>query len=192
MTLFTQRKNKFSRALLATSLVFGAFSFNVNATSPTHPSGLNQNMITTQMYSASNYVSINETKMYPKPAAGQEQHILTLPKIENESDYMIEIEIGQTQMVDCNKHGLIGELKQLSVEGWGYNYYQVDTIVDGPSTMMACFEKAKTAKFLSINADLILNYDSRLAKVFYLPENSQLRYRVWKVETEFSYSGQAK
>ncbi|MCL1130056.1 serine protease inhibitor ecotin [Shewanella sairae] len=191
MTLLTNSSKLFSRSLVATSLVFCAFSFDVNATSPAHPSGMNQNMLTAQMYSSNNYVSNNETKMYPRPESGQEQHILTLPKLDNEADYMVEIEIGQTQMVDCNKRGLIGELKQLSVEGWGYNYYQVDKIVDGPSTMMACFDQAKTEKFLKINADLLLKYDSRLPKVFYLPENSELRYRIWKVDSDYGYSTHA-
>ncbi|MGS0727108.1 serine protease inhibitor ecotin, partial [Shewanella sp. 0m-11] len=134
----------------------------------------------------------SETKMYPKPATGQEQHILTLPKLDNEADYRVEIEIGQTQMVDCNQHRLVGELKQHTVKGWGYSYYQVDKISEGPSTMMACFEQAKTEKFLKINADLMVKYDSRLPKVFYLPENTQVRYRVWKVESQFNYSGNTK
>ncbi|ABV87649.1 serine protease inhibitor ecotin [Shewanella pealeana] len=191
MTLFTAANKHFARTLLASSLILSAFSFNASATSPAHPSGLNQNMISAQMYSASDYTATKETKMYPKPEAGQVQHILTLPKLDNEDDYRVEIQIGQTKMVDCNKHGLSGELKQHSVKGWGYNYYQVDTISDGPSTMMACFEQTKTEKFLPIGDDLMLKYDSRLPKVFYLPENTQVRYRVWKAESAFNYSGEA-
>ncbi|MGS0675691.1 serine protease inhibitor ecotin [Shewanella sp. 125m-1] len=197
MTLLTTLNQRFGRTLLASSLVFATFSFNASATSPTHPSGVNQNMISAKIYSASDYSNpdtgvTSETKMYPKPATGQEQHILTLPKLDNEADYRVEIEIGQTQMVDCNQHRLVGELKQHTVKGWGYSYYQVDKISEGPSTMMACFEQAKTEKFLKINADLMVKYDSRLPKVFYLPENAQVRYRVWKVESQFNYSGNTK
>ncbi|GIU31343.1 serine protease inhibitor ecotin [Shewanella sp. MBTL60-007] len=191
MTLFTSGNTRFARTLLASSLIFSAFSFNASATSPAHPSGVNQNMISAQMYTANDYSSTKETKMFPVPQTGQVQHILTLPKLENEADYRVEIQIGQTKMVDCNKHGLNGELKQHSVKGWGYNYYQVDSISEGPSTMMACFDQAKTEKFLPIRDDLMLKYDSRLPKVFYLPENTQVRYRVWKVESPFSYSGEA-
>ncbi|WP_299809449.1 serine protease inhibitor ecotin [uncultured Shewanella sp.] len=189
MTLFTAANKTFTRTLLASSLILSAFSFNASATSPAHPSGLNQNMISAQMYTVANYSVTKETKMYPAPQSGQVQHILTLPKLDNEADYMVEIQIGQTKMVDCNNHGLSGELKQHTVKGWGYNYYQVDSISEGPSTMMACFEQTKTEKFLPIADDLMLKYDSRLPKVFYLPENSQVRYRVWKVESAFSYAG---
>ncbi|MCG9730931.1 serine protease inhibitor ecotin [Shewanella sp. Isolate13] len=191
MTLFTTGNTRFTRTLLASSLILSAFSFNASATSPAHPSGVNQNMISAQMYTANDYSTTKETKMFPAPQTGQVQHILTLPKLENEADYRVEIQIGQTKMVDCNKHGLNGELKQHSVKGWGYNYYQVDSISEGPSTMMACFDQAKTEKFLPIRDDLMLKYDSRLPKVFYLPENTQVRYRVWKVESPFSYSGEA-
>ncbi|MGS0727321.1 serine protease inhibitor ecotin, partial [Shewanella sp. 0m-11] len=86
MTLLTTLNQRFGRTLLASSLVFATFSFNASATSPTHPSGVNQNMISAQIYSASDYSNpdtgaTSETKMYPKPATGQEQHILTLPKL---------------------------------------------------------------------------------------------------------------
>ncbi|MCK8045494.1 serine protease inhibitor ecotin [Shewanella sp. 1CM18E] len=188
MTTFTNTTKQLGRTLLTTSLIFAAFSFNANATSPLHPSGLNQNMLTSQTYTQENYQGSDAIKMYPKPENGQVQHILTLPKLDNESDYMIEIEIGQSRMVDCNKHSLNGDLQQLTVQGWGYNYYQVNSITDGPSTMMACFDQAKTEQFLTIRSDLMLKYDSRTAKVFYLPENTQIRYRVWQATSEFDYS----
>ncbi|MCL1137168.1 serine protease inhibitor ecotin [Shewanella pneumatophori] len=182
-----------TRTLLTTSLTIGAITlaamtFSASATSPVHPSAIDQPMLTSQSYTSKSYKVSADTKMYPKPEAGQVQHILTLPKLDNENDYMVEIEIGQSRMVDCNKHSLNGDLQQLTVKGWGYNYYQVDNITDGPSTMMACFEQVKTEQFLTIRSDLMMKYDSRTAKVFYLPENTQIRYRVWQATSEFDYS----
>ncbi|WP_108946669.1 serine protease inhibitor ecotin [Shewanella halifaxensis] len=188
MTTFTNTTKQLARTLLTTSIMFAAFSFNANATSPVHPSGLNQNMLTSQSYTQENYLTSDATKMYPKPEDGQVQHILTLPKLDNEDNYMVEIEIGQLRNVDCNKHGLMGKLTQKTVQGWGYNFYQVDEIKDGPSTMMACFEKEKTEKFLTISDKLTLKYDSRLPKVFYLPEGTQIRYRLWQATSDFNYS----
>lgn len=182
--------NKQVRSLsLATGLLLTAATFSASATSPVKPDQTVQPMINAQVYSATDYVPQEASKMFPAPKEGQIQHILTLNTLDNEADYMLEIQIGQTKMVDCNKHGLAGELKQLSVEGWGYNYYQVDSINEGPSTMMACFDKALTEQFLPIQGSLKIAYDSRLPKVIYLPENSQVRYRVWKVEAPFAYSG---
>ena len=176
-------------SILAVSLL----SFNASATSPAHPTDLNQsghmqNIITSQVFSSSNYQVQDATKMFPVPETGMVQHILTLPKLDDESNYMVEIQIGQTQMVDCNGGSLSGDLQQHSVQGWGYNYYQVDSITQGPTTMMACFKQAKKEAFVPIRAELKIKYDSRLDKVFYLPEGSELRYRVWAVESQFSTS----
>jgi len=179
-------------AFSTTALAFSLLSFNALATSPAHPNGHNQNMITTQAFSSTDYQSQEATKMFPTPDEGMEQHILTLPKLSHESDYMVEIQIGQTKMVDCNRQMLTGELKQHSVKGWGYTYYQVDSITEGPSTRMACIRKEDHKEaFVQIRDELKLNYDSRLAKVFYLPKGSELRYRVWKVESLFNYSKSA-
>ncbi|ACJ29137.1 Serine protease inhibitor, ecotin [Shewanella piezotolerans WP3] len=188
--IFNSISNKKIRIFtLASGLLLGAATFSASATSPVKPSEVIQTMIKAQAYSAANYVSQETSKMFPAPKEGQVQHILTLDSLDNEADYMLEIQVGQTKMVDCNKHGLTGELKQLSVKGWGYNYYQVDSINEGPSTMMACFDKALTEQFLPIQGSLKIPYDSRLPKVIYLPENSQVRYRVWKVDAPFAYSG---
>lgn len=172
----------------AAPLAFAVLSFNAAAVSPPHPTGLNAPMISIQRFDPKDYSAQEATKMFPAPAAGMVQHILSLPKLENEDDYMVEIQIGQTQMVDCNKHGLNGELKELTVQGWGYNYYQVDEIAEGPSTMMACFELAKKEAFVRIPGELKIRYDSRLPKVFYLPEGAELRFRTWKVDSTYQYS----
>lgn len=176
------------RYLAVVPLAFTLLSFNASAVSPPHPTGLNAPMINVSRMNTNNYAPGEAVKMFPAPNKGMVQHILTLPKLENEADYMVEIQIGQTQLVDCNKHGLNGQLKELTVEGWGYNYYQVDEISEGPSTMMACFELAKKEAFLRIPSELTLRYDSRLPKVFYLPEDAELRFRTWKADSAYQYS----
>lgn len=174
--------------IAASALAVSLLSFNALATSPVHPSGLNQNMIMSQTYNAANYQAHEDSKMFPAPAEGMEQHILTLPPLDDEENYMVEIQIGQTKMVDCNKHGLSGKLTQDSVKGWGYQFYKVNQITDGPSTMMACLELAKKEAFLQIPGNLKIRYDSRLPEVFYLPQGSEIRYRVWRVESDFNTS----
>ncbi|GIU14022.1 serine protease inhibitor ecotin [Shewanella morhuae] len=172
----------------ALSLVFSISSFNAVAMSSPQLTGLDTPMISIQRFGQTDYSLQEVTKMFPAPSAGMVQHILTLPKLENEDDYMIEIQIGQTKMVDCNKHRLNGELKERTVEGWGYNYYQVDEISAGPSTMMACSDTAKQSAFIQIPDELILRYDSRLPNVFYLPEGTEIRVRTWKVDSTYQYS----
>ena len=178
-----------SKALSITAITCTLFAFNAAATSPPHPDGVNQSMIAVTTYTASNYQTDDATKMYPAPEKGLVQHILTLPKLDNESLYKVEIEIGQTQMVDCNKHGLRGELNEHTIKGWGYNYYQVDSVSEGPSTMMACLKMATSEQFVRIPKTLMLDYDSRLPKIFYLPTGTELRFRTWRAESQYQYSG---
>ncbi|MGL4447308.1 MAG: serine protease inhibitor ecotin [Shewanella sp.] len=172
-------------AVLPLSLAL--FSISAAAVSPP-PTGVNAPMISVLSYTPHNYVAHEQTKMYPAPQIGTVQHILTLPQLENEQDYQLEIQIGKTQWVDCNRHSLRGELKEHTVEGWGYPYYQVDTVTPGASTRMACPEQDKQEVFVRIPGELKLQYDSRLPKVFYLPEGTELRFRTWKVDSLFQYS----
>jgi ecotin len=175
--------------LMLTGLFSLATLSVANATSPAHPDGVNQNMITAEHFNAADYQARDASKMFPAPAAGMVQHILTLPALENEQNYMVEVQVGQTKLVDCNKHGLRGELKAVNLQGWGYTYYEVNDIADGPSTMMACFDKAKTEAFVRIPGDHKFAYNSKLPMVFYIPEGAELKYRVWRAETVFNTSG---
>ncbi|NRD73732.1 serine protease inhibitor ecotin [Shewanella sp. VB17] len=177
-----------ARIISTSVLAIALFSFNLLAADSSQNKEYQHKMITSQTFSSINYQADENVKMFPAPNQGMEQHILTLSQLNNEADYMVEIQIGKTQLVDCNKHGLFGALTTLTVKGWGYQYYQVNSIKPGPSTLMACFDKAKTEQFLSIQDKLMLKYDSRLPKVFYLPQGSELRYRVWRVDTEFNTS----
>ncbi|KIO35565.1 serine protease inhibitor ecotin [Shewanella sp. cp20] len=177
--------NRYTPALLL-SLGLSLSTFCAQATSPAKPESVT--MPVAVSYSASDYQSEEATKMFPAPNDGLVQHILTLPKLANEEDYRLEIAIGRNEEVDCNKHGLSGEIEQHTVQGWGYNYYQVDAIHQGPSTMIACFDKAKQTAFLTLPEKLTLAYDSRLPKVFYLPAGAQLRYRIWQASSDYQYS----
>ncbi|MCL1142497.1 serine protease inhibitor ecotin [Shewanella gaetbuli] len=164
-------------------------SSNAMATSPVHHEALNSNAISTKVFTTQNYQSATETKMYPKPSEGMTQHIITLPKRENEQDYLLEVQIGKTQLVDCNQHRLMGKLEQLTVEGWGYPYYQVEKVIDGPSTMKMCIEP-KQSKFVPLGEGIKVQYDSRLPKVFYLPQDVQIRYRLWKTHSDYLFTSE--
>ena len=174
-------------AVLTSSLALSTLTF-AQSTTPQH-AGINMDSSATiTVYDSNNYQKNENSKMFPIPAEGMVQHVIALPKLADEQHYKLEVSIGQKRWVDCNKHGLSGTLQRLTLSGWGYEYYQVDAITDGPSTMMACFDKAKSEAFLTIPGSLMLNYDSRLPKVFYLPQGAQLRYQVWNTNGEYHYS----
>ncbi|UJF20700.1 serine protease inhibitor ecotin [Shewanella sp. OMA3-2] len=178
--------SRLSVALLSVGL---SISANAMATSPVAQQQLNTLPVKTDVFNASDYVSSDQIKMFPMPDENMKQHIITLPSLSNEDEYMLEIQIGQNKLVDCNRHKLMGEIVQKTVEGWGYEYFQVDKIMTGPSTMMMCTEP-KTTQFVMLGESIKENYDSRLPKIYYLPHDTQLRYRVWRAETPFNFSGQ--
>ncbi|WP_445778038.1 serine protease inhibitor ecotin [Shewanella sp.] len=173
--------------LIISTLICSPFA--AQATPKVDVNSLNSVAIGTSVMSQDNYQPQAETKMYPAPSTGMVQHILTLPTLNNESEYLIEIQIGQNKLVDCNRVNLMGDIRTLSVDGWGYSYFQVDNILQGPSTKMMCTD-AKTAKFVVLNSSITQHYDSRLPKVFYLPKEAQLRYRVFRAIGDFSFTEQ--
>ncbi|GGP60570.1 ecotin [Shewanella algicola] len=174
---------------MAASLLLASVSLASQATPKTNNDAINTITVQTTVMSAENYQAQADTNMYPAPQGSMVQHILTLPKLNSESEYLIEIQIGQNKLVDCNKVKLMGEIETMSIDGWGYRYYQVDSIIQGPSTLMMCTD-AKKAQFVVLNDSLTQAYDSRLPKVFYLPKDAQLRYRIWQIASDFEYSGQ--
>ncbi|MBB1317306.1 serine protease inhibitor ecotin [Shewanella sp. SR43-4] len=176
-------------SLTLTLVIASALSFSSCATNPVDNNHLNSINISSTVMDTRDYQAQESTKMYPAPTSGMVQHILTLPALTNEQDYMLEVQIGQNKVVDCNKTQLMGDINTLSLPGWGYVYYQVDQVMQGPTTRMMCTE-AKKAKFIVLNQALTLSYDSRQPKVFYLPQGTELRYRLWKTANEFVFSGQ--
>ncbi len=118
--------------------------------------------------------------MFPQAKEGFVRHVIEVPKTENDHDHRVELLIGKNVMVDCNHHSFWGEIKSVTLKGWGYTYLEVSNIQSGPTTMMACPEP-KTEKFISIR-DSLRRYNSRSPIVLYVPKEYEVRYRIWSAE----------
>lgn len=118
--------------------------------------------------------------MFPKAQKGFVRHVIELAKMDNDNDHQVELMIGKTMLVDCNRHSLRGKITKVNLKGWGYTYLEVSNIQSGPSTMMACPEE-KTEKFITIlsNKARLHRYNSRLPIIIYVPDGYEVRYRIW-------------
>jgi len=124
--------------------------------------------------------------MFPPAEEGYVRYIVDVPKTKNDYEHKVELLIGKTMMVDCNYHSFSGKIEKIPLEGWGYSYYKVSDIRSGPTTMMACRGPKKEA-FISIYLpqDMqLMRYNSRLGTVIYVPEDFEVRYRIWSAEKD--------
>jgi ecotin len=127
----------------------------------------------------------NDTlKPYPEAQPGFVRMVFELPQVANESNRKLEILVGKTMMVDCNRHGFSGDLEQEVAEGWGYTYFVLANVQGPVSTMMACPPgEDKTEAFVTVRgAGYLQPYNSKLPVVTYVPEGFSVSYRIWEAQ----------
>ncbi|KVF62010.1 serine protease inhibitor ecotin [Burkholderia vietnamiensis] len=135
-------------------------------------------------------VSAESIKMFPQPAAGQQRAVIALPALDNEADARVELMIGKTLPTDCNQQWFGGELTAEDVKGWGYTYYRLTDVKGPASTLMACPAQAPQQRFVQVRGDgQLLRYNSRLPLVVYVPEEFDVRYRVWHASKDVRQAG---
>lgn len=121
---------------------------------------------------------------YPPAVAGQKQNVIRLPVMADENALKVELIVGRTMRVDCNNHFFGGRIAERVATGWGYNYYVLDTLGQGASTMMACPPGSERVVFVSSANETLLRYNSRLPIVVYTPADVELRYRIWRADAQ--------
>lgn len=127
---------------------------------------------------------LEKIALYPKAEQGMKRQVIQLPQQQDESALKVELLIGQTLEVDCNRHRLGGQLESRTLEGWGYDYYVFDKVTSPVSTMMACPDGKKEKQFVmaGLGDAGMLRYNSRLPIVVYTPANIDVKYRIWRAD----------
>lgn len=124
-----------------------------------------------------------EIDVFPKAEIGFKQVYITVPEEEKETNFKIEVFIGKELLLDCNQHFLLGEINEYELEGWGYNYYIINSKGEIASTKMACLDNETKKKFVHLSPKLF-SYNSKLPIVFYIPENFIVKYKIFNASDE--------
>ena len=135
---------------------------------------------------------VNDLKPYPAPDDDAVRMVFRLPALENEADRKVEIVIGKTVEVDCNRSWFSGALEKRIAEGWGYPYWVLEKIVGPASTMMACPPgEAGSEAFVQVRGEGFLQrYNSKLPVVTYVPQGFSVRYRIWAASEAMGQAAQ--
>ena len=122
--------------------------------------------------------------MFPSPEKGFKQIPIWLPVKEKEENFKVEVFVGADQIVDCNQYFMIGKLISKELPGWGYSFYHAETKSELAGTRMGCFEKRKQKKFIHLQP-LLIEYNSRIPLVIYIPNNLKLKYKIFQSNGKF-------
>ena len=139
---------------------------------------------------------------YPEPAPGLKRWVIQpsglLPKSADPLisahplDWRIQLIVGQTVTLDCNSKRLSGSgmTMRMLPNASGKALFEVKGPVAVISTKMACpDDQSSRSSFLSLGKQpYLVPYNASWPIVVDLPENVQLRWRVWKAETRQQYA----
>jgi len=124
---------------------------------------------------------------FPSDLEGKQRHIIQLPKVVDESRFMVELVPGKSEVADCNLRSFSAPIQRQQLPGWGYPYYVLSELKPMPGTQKVCAPGSESRRFISVRGDgLILPYNSSLPLVVYLPDGVQLKYRVWRADKNLS------
>ena len=134
--------------------------------------------------------TLSDVAPYPAAEDGYQRHVIWLPQQSDEDMYKLEIVPGQLMQTDCNTRAMAGTLKERTLEGWGYTYYELSDVQGPMSTMMACPDDSTVEAFVPVRGEgTFLRYNSKLPVVVYAPDNIEVRYRFWAADTVLKVAG---
>jgi ecotin len=124
----------------------------------------------------------DDMKAFPPAEEGMTRHVIRLPKRKDEASFKVELIIGKPVKTDAvNSYFFGGTLEAENIPGWGFTRYILHQLGPMAGTMMAVDPNApQVERFISVGTETILRYNSRLPFVVYVPQDVQVRYRLWR------------
>jgi len=128
----------------------------------------------------------DQLKAYPKAEVGAKRLLVFLPTQEQESDFRVELQIGKWIETDpINRYFLSGTMTEETIQGWGYPMFVVKELGEMAGTRIGVEGDRKIKRFITLGGEpQLLRYNSKLPVVVYVPEDAEVRYRIWKTEDE--------
>ena len=126
-------------------------------------------------------------KAFPPAESGMVRYVLQLPVQEDESLLKVELLVGKIMQTDAkNRYFLGGKIEQQTIEGFGYTSYKVSKIGPMAGTLIAVDpNEPKVARFITLGGEpYLIQYNSKLPVVVYVPEGAEVRYRIWSTGAE--------
>ncbi|WPJ96503.1 ecotin family protein [Coraliomargarita algicola] len=123
-----------------------------------------------------------DLEAFPLPEPDYQRHVIRLPALEDEAAHFVTLVIGKTVLTDSvNNYRLLGTLEAVTVEGWGYTYYQLESEGHMAGTLMAVNPAApQVERFVELGAPLEpIRYNSKVPIVVIVPEGFEVKYQVW-------------
>jgi len=123
---------------------------------------------------------------YPDAQEGIARYLIQLPHKDRaeEGGYKVELIVGKTMPTDgVNKVRLSGSIERKTLKGWGYDYYEVPNLGPAMSTLIGVPEGSPIVERFVTGPTRLIRYNSRLPIVVYVPEDAEVRYRIWTAST---------
>ncbi|GAB0156347.1 serine protease inhibitor ecotin [Chryseobacterium sp. Alg-005] len=135
------------------------------------------------------YTFGQEEIAYPEPKEGFKRVDIKLPKIKNEDDYKVEINFSMMyEMLDCEKGSFTMpdfETRYLKPPH-AYPYYVIDKdIYDVVVRSKGTCGAKKVRKKIYSSKPILIEYSSIFTYRYYVPENMNVEYRIWKAEPNY-------
>lgn len=133
--------------------------------------------------SATPVIAVDNLKAFPPAAAGMTRYVINLPKLDDEDDAQVEIQVGKIVSTDArNRYYFGGKIEKESIKGWGYDRYIVRALGPMAGTQMAVDASlSQVERFIKLRGGpTLVRYNSKLPVVVYVPDGVDVRYRVWR------------
>lgn len=128
-------------------------------------------------------LAADDLKAFPPAAAGMTRYVVNLPKLDDEDDAKVEIQVGKTVSTDArNRYSFGGKVEKETIKGWGYDRYIVRALGPMSGTLMAVDPSlSNVERFVTLRGGPnLIRYNSKLPVVVYVPDGVEVRYRVWR------------